>query len=198
MPLAVFGFGCRLIGMTRIIAALAVAGFSGISLASDSTDAKFEVDAARPQVRMAKPDSEITLDNVTVKYAKTGETITMSKLAVTKDDASGDCLITFPGYENGVLPDGEYVITAGGLTGSFFVLSGDVNRDRKVDSLDFNIISGNFGVVAATHSNGDLNYDGTVDSKDLNIFTAQNGKSLSAATSQPATASTTQPTTQPE
>jgi hypothetical protein len=70
------------------------------------------------------------------------------------------------------------VMPGGGIT-SFFVLSGDVTRDRKVNTADFNVLASNFG-SAGVFSQGDLSYDGSVDSIDFGIFVQQYGKSLVA------------------
>jgi murein DD-endopeptidase MepM/ murein hydrolase activator NlpD len=94
------------------------------------------------------------------------------------------------------LPDGNYRLTlpaatigdlsshfaATGATVDFFVLAADANRDRKVDTQDFNILAANFGGSNKVFSQGNFNYDalGTVDSADFNLFIAQYGKQLAA------------------
>lgn len=153
----------------------------------------FEFDLPRQQVRIAKMEKAVSAEEIKLLNTFTGETVAAEKLKVVVEEATGNTLVQFPVYPNGILPDGVYRLTHANETLEFFVLAGDINRDRRVDTMDFNLLSGNFGVVAASYSNGDLNYDGTVDSKDLNIFQAQNGKSLPAPASQPATQPTTQP-----
>jgi hypothetical protein len=76
------------------------------------------------------------------------------------DLGSDFATITFPGLPNGLLPDGNYraTLSASGVTDragnalaggnavlDFFVLSGDINRDRSVNGSDFAILAGNFG-----------------------------------------------------
>src|SRR5262249_47936168 len=101
------------------------------------------------------------------------------------------------------LPDGNYqfTLTAAGVsdqsgntldgngdgtggdnfTFSFFVLAADANRDRSVDTVDFNILASNFGQSPRVFSQGDFNYDGTVDTVDFNILASQFSKTLSPA-----------------
>jgi hypothetical protein len=94
---------------------------------------------------------------------------------------------------NDQLPDGDYEITipAGAAQDwagnpnvqtmwNFWFLGGDANRDRKVDTQDFNILSGHFGNSGEVFSEGNFNYDagGNVDSQDFNLFVSKYGKKL--------------------
>lgn len=168
---------------------LIVLATASLALADVGSKLTYEFDEAKPQIHVRELNG-VVVANVTLKNTTTDEVIKPDRLELVADEKTGEQFVRFPGFENGVLPDGLYTCTIGPEHLDFFVLAGDINRDRKVDTLDFNILSGNFGVVAARYSNGDLNYDGAVDSKDLNIYQAQVGKSLPA----PAT----QPTTQPQ
>lgn len=99
----------------------------------------------------------------------------------------------------GELPDGNYVMTlaaedvanANGThplvdsVFSFFVLTGDVNHSRAVNSDDFNILISNFGQTPRTFAQGDLNYDGWVNSDDFNILIGRFGTMLDAPPSGP-------------
>lgn len=100
--------------------------------------------------------------------------------------------ITFTGFTDGVLPDGNYRITVAssgisdpagntldgddnGLAGGsysfdFFVLAGDANRDRHVDAKDLGLLAVNWQGTSKTFAQGDFNYDSKVDIKDLAIF----------------------------
>jgi hypothetical protein len=62
-----------------------------------------------------------------------------------------------------------------------FFLSADANRDRSVDTVDFNILAANFSQSGKTFSQGDFNYDGTVDTIDFNLLASNFGKTLAAA-----------------
>ena len=79
----------------------------------------------------------------------------------------------------------DVVGTAGNVLASdyifdFFILAADANRDRKVDTLDFNLLAANFGGSSKTFSQGNFNYDslGKVDSEDFDLFISQYGKKL--------------------
>src|SRR5205085_4450889 len=100
---------------------------------------------------------------------------------------------TYGGYDSaanvatfaisGTLPNGNYVATlpAGALADasgnslaktysfSFFVLAGDANRDRQVDTIDFNMLAGHYG-QGGTFSQGDFNYNGAIDAADTNLL----------------------------
>jgi hypothetical protein len=124
--------------------------------------------------------------------------VARSNIAASYDSSTNTVHFTFPGYPNGVLFDGNYHgrILAGlpdffgnalpaDASFDFFVLAGDANRDRTVDTLDFNSLAANFGGTNKTFSQADFNYDGVVDTLDFNTLAAQFGKSIAA----PATAS---------
>jgi len=99
----------------------------------------------------------------------------------------------FTGFGDNTLPDGNYRATLGASvadihgntlinegTTDFFVLSGDANRDRFVDTLDFNLLANHFAQTSMAFSQGDFNYDNEVNSLDFNIFVARYGKRLVA------------------
>jgi hypothetical protein len=107
--------------------------------------------------------------------------------------ATNTAHFTFPAYQHGVLPDGNYRVTiaAGNVTDAsmnsmgqtytmdFYVLAGDVNRDRRVNNSDLLAISPYFGTTSgATFSMGDINYDGRVNNSDLLGISPNFGKSL--------------------
>jgi GH18 family chitinase len=94
------------------------------------------------------------------------------------------------------LPDGDYTFhlpagairdLAGNLLASewtmtFWTLVADANRDRKVDTSDFNLLAANFGGASRVFSQGNFDYDaaGVVNSTDFNLLVAQYGKKLPA------------------
>ena len=61
-----------------------------------------------------------------------------------------------------------------------YTLAGDANMDRKVNTLDFNQLAGNFN-AGSTWTQGDFNYDGLIDSLDFNALTGNFGASLPAS-----------------
>lgn len=133
-------------------------------------------------------NTDLALQNLT-----TGNTVAGSSIAAAFD-AGNVANFTFPGYAGGLLPDGNYRATIGfdkiqDPTGNimnadevfdFFVLGGDANGDRIVNTADFNRMSGSFGLSGKTLADGDFNYDGTVNSSDFTRFVVQYGKSLPA------------------
>jgi hypothetical protein len=117
-----------------------------------------------------------------------------ANVQVVFDYATRTATLTFPGYVNGVLPNGDYRATflaasatdAGGnpmaadFAADFWVLAGDVNRDRRVDGSDFAILAGNFGKTGMTYAQGNLNGQGSVNGSDFALLAANFGRSLSA------------------
>jgi hypothetical protein len=119
--------------------------------------------------------------------------------------APGDptATLTFPG---GTLPNGNYRLVlnhtgvkdlrgneldgngdgAGGddFTFHFFVLTGDINRDRAVNGTDFAILAGNFGKSGQTYATGDLNGDGFVNGSDFALLAGNFGRSVPAPAAQ--------------
>lgn len=63
-----------------------------------------------------------------------------------------------------------------------YTLPGDANLDRKVNTLDFNLLAGNFNLASGNRwYRGDFNYNGTVTSTDFNILVANYGSIMPAA-----------------
>lgn len=134
-------------------------------------------------------NADLLLQNQT-----SGQSIPASSISSSYAAATNTGSYTFPVYQNGILPDGNYRATlqsggvydnSGNLLNSdsvfdFFVFAGDGNQDRRVDSSDFNLLSGNFGQSGRTFSEGNFNYAGSVDSADFNVLMAQYGKTLPA------------------
>ena len=62
----------------------------------------------------------------------------------------------------------------------FFVLAGDLNRDRLVNFDDLLILAQNYGLSNRTFSTGNVNYspDGLVDFSDLLLLSQRYGTSL--------------------
>jgi hypothetical protein len=109
-------------------------------------------------------------------------------------DGTDTARFTFPSLPGGLLPDGSYraTLAAAGVNDSagaplaldqvvdFFVLTGDANHDRTVDTVDFNTLAANFSNSEKTFAQGDFNYDGTVDTVDFNLLAANFSKVLAA------------------
>jgi hypothetical protein len=163
-----------------------IPGFADGDLRRQSIDVQFSEDASA----LISPSS-LTLMNLT-----TNEQIPAANITVEYDLATNTAHFTFPGYPDGVLPDGDYEgrVLAGlpdffgnGLTAdvpfNFFFLQGDANHDRRVNLADFNILAANFGTAGgALFGQADFNYDGNVNLQDFNILAGRFGSMLDGGT----------------
>jgi hypothetical protein len=139
------------------------------------------------------------MDDLVVK-AVAGD-VTVNPTGHTYDPATNAATFTFANP-----PNGNYRATLGraGVTDAagnplaadhvveFFVLAGDLNRDRRVNGSDFAILAGNFGKDGMTFEQGDLNGDGSVNGSDFAVLAGNFGKTVPAAvatTAAPAAAS---------
>ncbi len=133
-------------------------------------------------------NSDLQLDNLTSSQIYGAESI-----AAIYDTTTNIATFTFPAFDEGVLPDGNYTATiqpgledsfGNALTPppvySFFFLTADANHDRMVDTSDFMSMAQNFGATSATFSQGDFNYDGVVNALDFNILATSFGNTLAA------------------
>jgi methionine-rich copper-binding protein CopC len=120
--------------------------------------------------------------------------------AVSYDSGTNTASFTVPGLLYQMLEDGDYTATLGGVTDvsgnpldgdenliaggnyatSLFFLNGDADRDRDVDSDDFNILAGNFGLSPRDFTQGDFTNDALVNSDDFNELATRFGVSLGA------------------
>jgi hypothetical protein len=115
---------------------------------------------------------------------------TVAATGVTYNAATNTATFTFA---PGSLADGNYRATLGAagvwLSGTgaslladqvteFFILAGDVNRDRAVNGTDFAMLAANFGKAGMTYDKGDVNGDGNVNGSDFALLAGNFGKSL--------------------
>jgi hypothetical protein len=89
------------------------------------------------------------------------------------------------GYYRPSLVSGSVADTFGNTVGAsplpdFFVLAGDIDRNRAVNGTDFAILAGNFGKTGILYAGGDLNGDGAVNGSDFAILAGNFGKALPA------------------
>jgi prepilin-type processing-associated H-X9-DG protein len=131
--------------------------------------------------------SDIVLQNLS-----TGQII--SAFASSYNVIYRNWTVTFPNQPYGALPDGNYRVTllagsvadalgnplASDATLDFTFLNGDANRDRIVDTQDFNILVEAFG-YNGDFTWGDFTYNGVIDSADFNVLVQQFGKKIAAA-----------------
>lgn len=123
----------------------------------------------------------------------TNELVPYANMASAYDVLTNIGSITFPGYVNGALPDGNYHATLvagvpdlfGNLSTTtldlnFFVLAGDINHDRSVNFDDLLTVAQNYGLSDQTFSQGNIDYspDGLVGFDDLLILAQRYGTSL--------------------
>ncbi|MDB5318904.1 MAG: Cna B-type [Phycisphaerales bacterium] len=101
----------------------------------------------------------------------TGQSVTPQSVAY--DSVLHRAIVAF---DPNAMVDGNYRLTiaAGALPGlaaahqyDFFILAGDVNRDRAVDFLDLAALAQNYNSTGKTWAQGDFNGDGNVDFLDL-------------------------------
>jgi hypothetical protein len=131
----------------------------------------------------------------------TSQTIAPANLALSYSSGTNRATITFPGLPGQILPDGNYRLTinAGDVSDgagntmlsnyvfdqNFWFFNGDLNRDRTINGLDFNILAPNFAQSPRIWSQGDLNYDGVVNGLDFNILAPKFATSLPAPFARP-------------
>jgi hypothetical protein len=137
------------------------------------------------QINLA--ESDLVLQNLT-----TSNFVASSSMSLWYSGGTNPAVVIFPGLTGGVLPDGNYRVTlvgsqipganginldgdnngsaGGNFTFDFFVLSGDANHDRVVNSADLAALAANWQAFPRNYSQGDFNYDFKVDIQDLLIL----------------------------
>src|SRR5207249_5988816 len=116
-------------------------------------------------------------------------TVSTSRIAVSYNSTTTVATFTFPGFSGGILPDANYqaliystqvtdslgtALAADSVT-DFFAYTPDSNHDRKIDTLDFNVLAANFGKSGKGFTGGDFNYSGMVDTLDFNLLATKFG-----------------------
>lgn len=111
-----------------------------------------------------------------VSYLNNTATFTLAQPVANGDYTATLLAAGVRDSSNNPLP-ANYVLTP------FFVLAADANRDRKVNTLDFNVLAANFAATGKLFSEGNLDYDagGNVNSIDFNVFASAYGMQLAAA-----------------
>jgi hypothetical protein len=165
-------------------------------LAVSIISGSFLFDAPRPAVQFSLSDdidpaslsaSDLVLQNVT-----TAETIDTGALATISYDAAGHGATW--SFNSSLLMDGSYRATlpasavtdisgerlAADFSFDFFVLTGDANRDRKVDITDLGILATNWQAGQKKFSEADFDYDTIVDITDLGFLATNWQKDLPA------------------
>lgn len=151
--------------------------------------AAYEFNLRPPRLKLefseAVADSLAPQDLV-VRNLSTGQTLPTDALSISPTDVFGDRVLVNLNVPNGVLPDGNYRVTirAGAVqdpfgnalatdsTHDFFVLAGDINRDRWLTSADFAWMATNFN-RPSVFTGGDFDYSGMVDIADFALLAAK-------------------------
>lgn len=134
--------------------------------------------------------SDLLLTNLT-----TGQVIPSDRFTLAYDWSTHTASFVYDMATWGPLPDGNYrgsiaaanvsdasaTHPASDLAFGFFILAGDANHDRRVDSADLAILAMNWNGTAKTFSQGDFNFDGATDARDLEILAARYQASLPEA-----------------
>jgi hypothetical protein len=167
------------------------------------TPLAFEYQTAQAVTYTVSEDVSATLPRaeIHVRNRATGLEVSDDATTVAIIPAAGQFLIryTLSSPNNFVLPDGNYSATldAANLTDlagnepatpaaiNFFVLRGDVNRDRVVNAVDFDALATHFGMTNVAFSDGDFNYDGVVNSMDFAALATRFNTHLSPPTASP-------------
>lgn len=156
-------------------------------LIRQSLDVQFSEDVSA----LLSADS-LQLENLTI-----GQSIPTANIAVEYLAATNTARFTFPGYDNGVLPDGNYAGTilqsvpdafgnplSAAVNFEFFFLNGDANHDRAVNINDFAILASRFN-LPGTFSQGDFDYNGVTNISDFALLASRFNTSLPAPANLP-------------
>lgn len=135
----------------------------------------------------------LSVNSVQFTNLTTSQVIPASNMTAQYNTFSNTASFSFPGFANGVLPDGNYTgrVFAGltdffgnplpaDATFSFFFLNGDANRDRAVNIADFAIVAARFN-QSGFFSDGDFNYDGVTNIADFSILASKFNTTLPIA-----------------
>lgn len=160
------------------------------------TGGVFLVDAAAQSVSVSfNEDVVIDPGRILVTNLTTSQVVPSANIAIAFDASADTALITFPGFANGVLPNGNYRLSvldtvtdvSGALIANpgsveFFTLAGDVNRDRTVNFDDLLTVAQSYGQSGKVFTQGNVDYsaDGVVGFDDLLILAQNYGSNVVA------------------
>jgi len=158
-----------------------------------AASASLALDPQSVSVRFTSPlSNDPSLQDIHLIDRSTGQPLSIPlSLNVSTDLQT----ITLSPADDGSLPDGDYQLTLNrfdfhdsvdqpldfDLNFYFFILKGDLDRDRQVSISDFITLASNLGKSPATFADGDLDADGTVSIDDFAALSANFGKSFAPA-----------------
>jgi hypothetical protein len=133
--------------------------------------------------------ADLQLTNITTQTP-----INPADVEMSYDPQTRRARFTFANRPAGALEDGNYTATiaagavtdpagntlANPLTFSFFVFSGDANRDRSINVGDFAVVASHFN-SPGTYSAGDFDYSGVVNILDFSLLASKFNISLPVA-----------------
>lgn len=152
-------------------------------------DISVPVNPGQPLVTDGMTNSDLTLEKATTDANIPASSIVLS------NPSGQQGTFTFTNLPGPILSDGNYRASISKQTVAhngdqmsadairdFFVFAADANRDRWVNSNDFNILASNFGLSGKAFSEGNFNYDpaGLVNSDDFNILAERFGTQVPA------------------
>lgn len=142
-------------------------------------------------IRASLIADDLQLRNVTANQTLPAGGLTLTTASGAGNPSSAEFvanpLLTDADYEATLLTGGVTDAAGNALTAAapfaFFVLAGDMNRNRIVDFDDLVVLAQNYGTNGRTFSQGNLNYDGDgdVDFDDLVILAQKYNSSLAVA-----------------
>jgi hypothetical protein len=163
------------------------------------TASRFDFNTARQQIVFNLSESvsgSVVAGDLTLQNLTTAAPIPAANIVASFNPFSNEVVFQFQNYPFLAVPNGDYQATlnagsvqdgagnplAAGSSFNFFFINGDANRDRQVNSDDFNILATNFGHLGKNFSQGNFNYDagGAVTSDDFNILATNFGLSVAA------------------
>ncbi|MBC8109111.1 MAG: PQQ-dependent sugar dehydrogenase [Anaerolineae bacterium] len=123
-----------------------------------------------------------------LQLLRNGTPVDSSNVAVAYNTTTNTATFTFPGFTNGILPNGSYTATLVSSAGTpnvtdpegdplladsvanFFVLAGDADHNGVIDFDDYSLIDNGFNNNRTGFLNGDFDYNGIVDFDDYSII----------------------------
>jgi hypothetical protein len=130
---------------------------------------------------LATLTSRVSIAYAAGAWTGTGVTSNAALAAASSDTRTGIAIATATdlGVFDGTY-DGQTIVSDGVILK--YAIVGDSDLDGKVNTLDFNLLAGNFGGTTDIRwMKGDFDYDADVDSVDFNALAANYGKVLPAS-----------------
>ena len=119
----------------------------------------------------------VTASDLSIYNINQNQWVSPSEYNLTYDSNTQVAVVRFPAPPLKALPDGLYLASFFNreISLEFYSLPSDLNRDRKTDTQDFNVLSGNFNRVQSGYQPADFNKDGLVNGLDFNFLASKYG-----------------------